>query len=167
MKWIAIAGSWRFITWQLLLDVKNEVAGILKKGNSIITGGALGVDYQATQLVLKKDQNLSRLKVFLPTNLQLYLDHYYRQASQGVINHKQADMLNSQLRLINQINPEVIISGNHRTINRRTYYLRNKSVVDAASELIAFQVNSSLGTQHAINYAKKLNKPTKVFKYLT
>lgn len=167
MKWIAIAGSWRFSTPKLRLELENEVKSILNAGNGIITGGALGVDYLATQQVIKLNPKLDRLKVFLPSPLGIYLDHYKNRAQEGVISQNQAKTLEIQLKMINRVNPEYLVYGKHRPVNKRTYYLRNKLIIEVADQLIAFQVNKSLGTQQAINYAKKLNKPIKVFKYTT
>ena len=52
MKWIAIAGTWKLINTRVEEDVRNEVREIIAHGDGIISGGALGVDYIATDEAL-------------------------------------------------------------------------------------------------------------------
>ena len=54
MRWIAISGSWRTVNEEVKKDVESAVRTIIKNGDGIVTGGALGVDYVATQLIWKK-----------------------------------------------------------------------------------------------------------------
>lgn len=56
MKWIAISGSWRNANSQVEKDVRETVKQITVKGNGIVTGGALGVDYWALDEALKIDK---------------------------------------------------------------------------------------------------------------
>jgi predicted Rossmann fold nucleotide-binding protein DprA/Smf involved in DNA uptake len=53
MKWIAIAGTWQSTNEQVEADVRKEVAEIIKSGNGIVTSGALGVDFFATDEALR------------------------------------------------------------------------------------------------------------------
>ncbi|MCL5970509.1 MAG: hypothetical protein M1450_03345, partial [Patescibacteria group bacterium] len=72
MKWIAISGSWRKTNKQVEKDVRSIVKKIIVSGKGIITGGALGVDYFATDEVLKSDSSGKRLKILLPASLKIY-----------------------------------------------------------------------------------------------
>lgn len=54
MKWYAISGTWKITTPQVQEDVERVVREIISKGDGIVTGGALGVDYVATQIVLNE-----------------------------------------------------------------------------------------------------------------
>ena len=54
MKWYAISGSWRIVNDKLKKDLENIVGKIISSGDGIVTGGALGVDYIATQMILDK-----------------------------------------------------------------------------------------------------------------
>lgn len=64
MKWYAISGSWKKIDARVRRDVEAVVRIIIRDGNGIVTGGALGVDYIATQAVLKEGKT-SQLKIYL------------------------------------------------------------------------------------------------------
>ena len=63
--------------------MKTEVATALAAGNSIVTGGALGTDYWATEVALDADP--ARLKVILPTSLVTYAAHYRMRTTEGII----------------------------------------------------------------------------------
>lgn len=52
-----------------------------------------------------------------------------------------------------------------QVVNVTTYYLRNQDVVDAADELLAFQVNASAGTQDTVDKARMKGIPVTVFTF--
>ena len=164
-KWVGISGSWRKTSPQVENDIRTEVQKIISDGNGIVTGGALNVDYQATNEVLKS-RKLNQLKVFLPVSLELFVNHYQKRAKEGVVTEKQAEDVIEQLTTIKKINPDSIIENFVNTIvDKDTYYQRNSEVVKASDELIAFQVNNSEGTQDTIDKAKEKGIPVKVFSY--
>ena len=47
-------------------DVRRTVRQAIERGDGIVTGGALNVDYFATDEALKLDPKVARIKVFLP-----------------------------------------------------------------------------------------------------
>jgi predicted Rossmann fold nucleotide-binding protein DprA/Smf involved in DNA uptake len=100
MTWMAVSGSWRYAPPGLPDAVRREVAAALAAGKRIVTGGALGVDYWATETVLSIDP--ARLKVILPTSLATYAAHYRRRATEGVISAEQAEGLIGQLETVAQ-----------------------------------------------------------------
>ena len=53
MKWIAIAGSWRHTNFDIENQVREEVRSLLTRGNGLVSGGALGVDFFATDEALQ------------------------------------------------------------------------------------------------------------------
>lgn len=166
MKWTAISGSWRITNQQVENDVRQTITAIIEQGNGIVSGGAIGVDYIATDQEMKLDKDANRIKIFIPTTLKVYARHYHKRANQGVITKAQAESLISQLTRLKHINPSALIENPaNKTVTEAAYYERNSDVVNAADELIAFQVNKSLGTQDAINKAKEKGIPIKVFKY--
>jgi hypothetical protein len=81
--------------------VQKEVAAALAAGKSIVTGGALGTDYWATEMALNIDP--ARLKVILPTSLATYIAHYQRRAAEGLISARQAQDLIMQLEAVAQV----------------------------------------------------------------
>jgi hypothetical protein len=164
MKWVGISGSWRAASQKLKEDVEQEVTRILNSRHGIVTGGALGVDYLATDIALKRFPDGSRIKVFLPTSLESYARHYRKRANEGVITTVQAEKLIKQLETLQKLhalteNPAVSI------VNTDSYYRRNSAVVEASDTLVAFQVNNSAGTQDTIDKAKNKGIPTHVFRY--
>lgn len=63
MKWVAISGSWRKTDKKVENDVRREVRKIITSGNGIVTGGALEVDFFATDEVLKLNSSLDKLNL--------------------------------------------------------------------------------------------------------
>lgn len=166
IKWVGISGSWRKINKQIESDVRNSIRSIIKQGHGAVTGGALGVDYIATDEVLKLNPSLDLLKIFLPVKLDIYEAHYRKRADEGVITHKQAEELILQLKKVKELNPKSIIENTTNIeVNINTYYERNSEVVNNSDELIAFQVNESQGTQDTIDKANKRGIPVKIFTY--
>jgi hypothetical protein len=143
--------------------VHREVAAALGAGKSIVTDGALGVDYWATATTLSIDP--ARLKVILPTSLATYAAHYRRRAAEGVISAEQADDLIGQLEAVAQAGGLVEHPERPQVVNVTTYYLRNQDMVDVADELLAFQVNASGGTQDTMDRARLKGIPVVVFRY--
>ena len=81
VTWVGVSGSWRYAPPGLPDAVHREVAAALGAGKNIVTGGALGVDYWATETALGIGP--ARLKVILPTSLATYAAHYRRRAAEG------------------------------------------------------------------------------------
>lgn len=157
MKWAAISGSWRATTKKIEQDVRENVRKIMAAGNGIVSGGALNVDYFATDEAFKLDPTCKRIKIFLPATLARYAKHYRKRADEGVITHKQAETLIAQLTKIKKTNPRSIIENKKNTIiDTDAYYERNSAVINAADELLAFLANVSRGgTQDTIAKAEK------------
>lgn len=165
MKWIGVSGSWRNTCPELEEDLKREITVALENGDGIVTGGALNVDFTATEIALQHYPDGSRIKVMLPTTLEVYTAHYRKRAEEGVITHEQAEKLIYQLELVNKLD-SLVINPAHREVTKDTYYLRNTEVINASDELLAFQVNNSAGTQDTIDKAKKKGIPVKLFTYV-
>jgi predicted AlkP superfamily phosphohydrolase/phosphomutase len=167
MKWVAISGSWRATTKKTERDVRDNVRKIIASGNSIVSGGALNVDYFATDEALKLDPTCKRIKIFLPATLTRYARHYRKRAREGVITKQQAEELITQLTKIKKTNPRALIENKKNTIiDTEAYYERNSAEIDAADELIAFLADISRGgTQDTIAKAKKRGIPFKVYRY--
>jgi len=166
MEWIGISGSWRTINSNVETNVRYIIRDIFGKGNGIINGGALGVDYISNDEALKIDSSASKIKVFLPTSLEIYLKHYKKRAKEGVITNNQAEMLISQLEQIVRKNPEALIENSYnKIVDKSSYYERNLEVVKASDRLFAFHVNNTSGTQDTIDKAEKKGIPVIVFKY--
>lgn len=166
MKWVAISGSWRKTNKKVGKDVKKIVRKIILRGDGIVSGGALNVDYLATDEAMKLDLTCNQIKIFIPATLNIFAKHYFKRAQEEIITKKQAADLIAQLTRLKQTNPSSLIEDKtNMVLDKTTYYERNSKIISAADELIAFQVNESLGTQDAINKAIKKGIPVKIFKY--
>ena len=163
MTWVGVSGSWRYALPDLREAVHNEVAAALAAGKSIVTGGALGTDYWASEVALRIDPD--RLKIILPTSLETYAAHYRRRVTEGVISAWQAESLIRQLEAVKQAGGLVEHPERPQVVNVATYYLRNQDVVDAADELLAFQVNASAGTQDTVDKARVKGIPVAIFTF--
>lgn len=163
MKWYGITGSWRKTNFQVEQDVRQAVKEVMQRGDGIIAGGALNVDWFAVDEALKYSKDGNQIRVFIPANLQRYVSHYRKRADQGVITHHQAEQLIKQLNTLNNVNPDCLIElEDGRPIDKESYYDRNSRVVEESDVLLAFQVNNSQGTQDTINKAKSQGIPVTV-----
>ena len=174
MRWIAISGGWRKTTRKIENQVRQTVRGIIQEGNGLVSGGALGVDFIALDEALKYDPEAERIKIFLPTTLEKYIQHYQKQARLGRITRSQAENLAAQLSRLKQINSGALIEhlDFHFTesTKKRMYYERDTRVVQASEALIAFHIQTpeskGLGTRDTIRKAQKRGIPVKIFHYL-
>lgn len=165
MKWIAIAGSWKTLAENLEKDVRTSVAEIIKSGNGIVSGGALGVDYFALDEAFKFDKTGEQIRILIPSTLDIFKTHYRKRAEEGVITSKQAEDLINQLESLKKVNTDSLIEGLDTVLDQTTYFNRITKIVEQADELYAFQVNKSAGTQDTIDKAHKKGIPVKVFSY--
>lgn len=166
MRWIAISGSWRRTSKEVENDVRQTVRDIISHGDGIVTGGALNVDFFATDEALKHNPEATKIKVCLPVTLERYAIHYRKRADEGVITHKQAEELISLLTRLKEANPESLIENKENTVvDKTTYFERNSKVLELSDELAAFQVNDSEGVQDTADKARAEGKPVHLKKY--
>ena len=167
MKWIGISGSWRKTSSEVEHDVRQVVREIISRGDGIVTGGALNVDYFATEEALRANPKATQIRVYRPVTLERYAAHYRKRADEGVITHEQAEGLIRLLIALKRANPIALIEHLTNTvIDRATYFERNSIVVDHSDEILAFQVNDSAGVQDTCDKARAEGKPVHVKRYI-
>ena len=166
MKWIGITGSWRKTNEKLEAELRDDIEALIKEGNGIVSGGALGVDYIATDEALKHDPKAERIKIILPTSLEIFEKHFFTRADEGVIKKEQAHMLISQLKKIKELNPNNLTEMFYDVCNPKTYYARNSQVIAQSDELYAYHVNGSKGTQDTIDKARSAGMAVKLREYI-
>lgn len=166
VKWVAISGSWRRSNPEIVNDVRDSVANVMQRGDGIVTGGALGVDFIATEEALKHNPAVDRIKIIIPTSLEAYAEHYRKRANEGVITFEQSETLIGLLSAVKERRKESLVEMSHSVLNEGTYYDRNTRVLEDADELLAFQVNNSLGTQDTIDKARKLGLSVTLKQYV-
>ncbi len=49
---------------------------VIRTKNGIVSGGALGVDYIATEAAMATGNRRRQLRVIIPTPLEIYASHY-------------------------------------------------------------------------------------------
>lgn len=173
MRWISVGGSWSNTNLEIENKVREVVREIFKAGNGLISGGALGVDYIALDEALKQNPAADKIKIYIPTTLETYSNHYRKHAKLGAITEKQAENLIQQLTLLKKANSKALIENpnpNFTEENKKEmYYERNTRIVETANELVAFpvktKISNSPGTRDAIEKAKSLGIPVKIFEY--
>lgn len=160
MKWVAIAGGWRKTNSQVENDIRKTVRDVVSHGDGIVSGGALGVDYIATSEVLLAD---GKLKIIIPSTLEIYRNHYFKRAEEGVITKEQAEILISQLEEVKKRG--CLVEGVDTVLNKETYFKRITKIIENADELMVFYINQTEGSQDTIDKAKKKGIPVKIFNY--
>lgn len=173
MKWIAIAGSWHKINSEIENKIRQTVAEIFEAGNGIISGGALNVDFIALDEAMKLNPGADRIKIFLPTTLDKYSEHYRKHAKLSNIASAQAENLISQLEKLKQTNTGALIENPDINFTEETkkkmYFERISKIIEAADELIAFAIKTKpgegLGTADTIEKARKKGIPVVEYKY--
>ncbi len=164
--WFGISGSWRKTNQEIEQAVRATVRKIIERGDGIVSGGALNVDWFATDEALKIDPEAKHVKIFLPVIFDLYAAHYRKRATEGVITSEQAEILITQLEKLQTANPESLIENKQNTIvDPKTYFERNTEVVNASDALIGFQVNESEGVGDTVQKALDQNKPVYLEKH--
>ena len=165
MEFIGISGSWRSTNIEMERAIREDVRSIIADGRGIVTGGALGTDFIATDEALKLAPDGSRIRIIIPTSLDIYIKHFLNRAKEGVITMEQALSLSTQLNAVREANPSALVEMEHTECNQCTYYDRNSKVIETCNELYAYRANNSAGTGDAINKAKALGKPVTVREY--
>lgn len=165
MKWVAISGSWRKSNEVIRRDVRSAVARIMALGDGIVVGGALGVDFVATEEALLHNAAADRIKIIIPSSLELFAAHYRKRAVESVITHEQAESLIALLEDVRRRNHASLVEMHYDVLNEATYYDRNTKILEGADELYAFQVNGSLGVQDTIDKAHACHMPVSVKRY--
>ncbi len=174
MKWFGISGGWRKVDSAIEGAVRTKVAEIMTAGDGIVSGGALNVDFIALDEALKHDSKAERIKIFLPTSLQKYAEHYRKHAILGDITSQQAEDLISQLENLKITNPDALIEKpdtNFTEENKKEkYYERNSEVVEASDELVSFRIRTDasegLGTADTVEKAKEKGIPVEEHEYI-
>lgn len=173
MKWVGISGGWRRTNQKVEDGVRKTVREIIQRGDGIVSGGALGVDFIATDEALKYDPAAGRIKIFLPTTLEKYSEHYRKHAELGDVTSEDVENLIALLTRLKRLNPKSLIENpdtNFTEENKKErYYERNGSVVNASDELVAFHIRTEmsegLGTNDTIEKAKAKGIPVKAYTY--
>ncbi len=164
--WFGITGSWRKTSEEVERKVREVVRQIIERGDGIVSGGALNVDYFATDEALKLNPAADRIKIFLPVALDLYAAHYRKRAKEGVITPEQAEALIAQLENLRMANPDSLAGSPQNTVvDTKTYFERNTEVVNASDAMVGFQVNESEGVGDTIGKAIKQGKPVCLEKF--
>jgi len=157
--WFGMSGSWRKTNEKIEQGVREAVRKIIERGDGIVSGGALNVDYFATDEALKLNPSADKIKIFLPVVLDLYAAYYRKRATEGVITSEQAEALVAQLESLRAANPDALIGNpQNTTVDKKTYFERNTDVVNASDALVAFQVNESEGIGDIVKKAIEQGK---------
>lgn len=165
MKWIGITGTWRLTTPEIERDVRRSVSKIFEQGNGIVSGGALGVDYMALDEALKYDLEAERIKIIIPVALSVFAELFRERASNKIVTEKQAREVIKILEDLKSRNPNALEEMNFEVCEVASHRARNIRVVKESDELLAFQVNGSLGVQHTMDNAEKAGKTVYLRKY--
>jgi hypothetical protein len=165
MKWIAIAGTWWKTNSEIEKTVRETVRSIITRGDGVISGGALDVDYFALDEALKHNPTAEQIKIFIPSSLETYRDHYATKRNEKAVSPEQSQMLITQLEGLKRINENALIEGPEKLLNKEAYFNAITTIINASDELIAFHVNHSEGTQDAIDKAYEKGIPVNVFSY--
>ena len=175
--WIGISGSWRITNHEVIEDVTEVTRQIMNRGYGIITGGALGVDYLTTRVVLEEGDPENKLRIVLPLPKQLYTENFRVAERDNKIHPSQAHALINQIETIEKKYPKVLfdnIEVSHQDhdqflsslrLRERKYTDRNSLVSYACNGLVGFCVNDSDGVLNTLSSAKIMNKEFFLYPY--
>lgn len=165
--WFGISGSWRKTNEEVEKRVREAVRKIIERGDGIVSGGALNVDFFATDEALKLNPTAEKIKIFLPVVLDLYAAHYRKRATEGVITSEQAEALVAQLESLRATNSDALVGNPQNTVvDPKTYFERNTEVVNASDAIVGFQVNDSEGVGDTVKKAIVQSKPVCLEKFI-
>ena len=165
MRWFAVAGSQENPSRRVELDVHSAVTDVVKSKNAIVSSGGLGVNYLATEAAMAAVDRRQRLRVIIPTPLEIYANHYRQQAAEGVIADQQAEMLVDQLERAKALGRAVLLEMDYQTVDQTSCHARNQAVIYLADHLLAFHINQSPDTQDAIDKARQKPIPVTLKEY--
>lgn len=164
MKWIAIAGAvagvHRKINSEIENNVRKVVREIIARGDGIVSGGALGIDYIATDEALLVD---GRMYITIPSTLESYCSYIFQLVKEVVITEEQAQQLAHQLAEVKKRG--FLVEGMDTVLNKDSFFNHIIKIIDRADELVAFHINQSEGTQDTIDKARKKGIPVTTFNY--
>lgn len=163
MRHIAIAGGWKEINEQVRNDVHASVSEIMARGDGIICGGALGVDFEAVQAALEIDPNADRIQVLIPSELAYYILDLEKDVENGLATKEAVHALIAQLTLLQDRG--ALIEGFETVLSKETYFRRIDDIIESADALVAFHINETEGTQRTIDGAHKKGIPVEVHTY--
>lgn len=166
MKWIAISGSWRITTDEIEQLVREDVAAFMQAGHGLVSGGVVGVDLIALETALVCDATAERIKIFLPTTLELFSRHMRNRVAENIVSGRETERLIDKLEELKRINGSALIEGDASIpITQAGYYERNSRIVENADEIHSYRVVSELsqglGTDDAVQKARSKGKPVK------
>lgn len=166
MKWIGITGTWNTHDALVERDVRSAVREIIERGDGVVTGGALGVDYFATNEAFMHNPTGERILVCLASTLSKYRTHLRKRADEGVVTHDEVEALISLLTRIMETRPSSMLEETTEPeLTKETYFARNQTIVENSDEIQGFQINESRGTQDTLDKAERAGKPIHVKKY--
>ncbi len=167
MKWIGITRTWNTHDSLVERDVRTRVREIVKRGDGVVTGGALGVDFWATDETFKADPTGERTLVCLASTLSRYSTHLRKRADEGVVTHEDVAALITLLTRIKDARPLAILEdANEPELTKETYFARNMTIVEHSDDIMGFQINESEGTEDTLNKARTMGKMATVKKYV-
>lgn len=165
MKRVAILGTWKSVQIDIVDDVEQFVRPIIKRGDSIMTGGGPGVEYAVAQEVLKWDSRGEQLEIVLPVPLELYKSHVLKSAVRNVITKEESDDLIRQLQGLRLKNKTTLKAMKTKEFSNDGLIARNQAVADIVDEMIIFQINDSSDVEAAIERARKRDIPVRIMHY--
>lgn len=160
---IAIAGGWKKTNNDVEQAVRKTVRDIMARGDSIVCGGALGVDFFAVDEALLCDGGISRTTVLIPSDLAYYILDLEKHINEGLASEQAVALLIAQLELLKA--EGALIEGFETDLSQSSYFARIKDIVAESEALIAFHINGSAGTQATIDAAHEKGIPVEVFSY--
>lgn len=158
MKWALFTGSRSPVNVEVENDVRAAVREVIAKGDGVLTGGAAGVDYFAMYEVASLNA-LNKLRILLPTKLEIFIEHYRQAEKDGKIEKKACDDLLHLLQSIYEQSPISFLEMPFKQITLQEYFARDEEEVKYSDYVYAFQVNESAGTGHTVKKAQEAGLP--------
>lgn len=164
-KWLGVVGT-REVNAVIRADMERFLMEKIAVGFGIVSGGATGADHEAARIAVREGLGAERLRIYLPTTLEVYCAALLRRGHAGKCRLQDAEDTVVLLQQLAATYPGVMYDTTpYSTVDAESFHARNRQIIALADELAAFRVAGSAGTTYSIEQALAKGVPVKVFDY--
>lgn len=155
----AIVGPWDYSFQFDQSLVRREVEQLMRQDGHLLSGGMSVVDFVAVDEALVFDSWAERIRIFLPGPLDVCVLYLQGLEKKKQMTPLQVKMVVAQLTSVENANPDAIITTtSDHTLTPDSFLTRNKALIMAADETIAFWDDQFKTIKLLRSFAEKYGK---------